>query len=89
MHITLVGDLVACKPARFFFYHGSTRLPPSERLTPPFRFFLNNKVRVPGDGARVRRADNAERGIPLTARVLASLDELAESVGVEPVARLP
>jgi L-2-hydroxycarboxylate dehydrogenase (NAD+) len=42
-------------------------------------------IRVPGQGRLVRRAEREQNGIPLTAALLAQVDEVATSLGVAPL----
>jgi len=53
--------------------HGSRRLPGVD------------KIRLPGEGGHAARADRFENGIPLSAPLLASLNQLAADLGITPL----
>lgn len=53
---------------------GSKRLPGVDR------------IRLPGEGSHAARAERAKNGIPLSAPLLASLNELAAQLGISPLA---
>jgi LDH2 family malate/lactate/ureidoglycolate dehydrogenase len=42
-------------------------------------------IRVPGQGRVVRRTEREKNGVPLTAAVVAQVDEVAKSLGITPL----
>jgi LDH2 family malate/lactate/ureidoglycolate dehydrogenase len=43
------------------------------------------EIRVPGQGRLARRIEREKNGVPLTAAVVAQVDEVAKSLGIAPL----
>ena len=48
-----------------------------------------DEIRVPGQGRRARRREREQNGVPLSASLVAQIDEVAQSLGVMPLSTRP